>query len=208
VDDNNQSVTQSPMHTEMLKLWIQGNTKKGSSPAKIVAALVNHSYAPKASEAEAFLSVKHDYTSLQAAQTGITTLAVSLVQERMETEIARAADKKAGLHTFTTGGKEIEADDFGAEAIQEVISVFKRHMPLTWHLLMMLASPLKMKDAEYDDDVPPTMVDKLGRPIVRRNPQLVVAQALSALVYSKNKYAKLLALHKAMLNTKSGDMSA
>jgi hypothetical protein len=130
VDDNNQPVTRSPMHTEMLKHWIQGNTKKenGSSPAKIVAALVNHSYAPKAAEANAFFSVKQDYTSLQAAQTGITTLAVSLIQERMETEIARAADKKAGLHTFTTGGKEIEADDFGADVIQKAISVFRRDM--------------------------------------------------------------------------------
>jgi hypothetical protein len=61
-------------------------------------------------------------TSIQAPQTGIITLTVSLVQERMETEIARTAEKMTGLYTFMTGGEEIEADYFGAEAIQEAAS--------------------------------------------------------------------------------------
>ncbi|KAF8962188.1 hypothetical protein BDZ97DRAFT_1759423 [Flammula alnicola] len=183
-DTHGKSFEPSPRHVQVIAKFLAGETKIGVS--RLIEAWMKSAYGLPSEqdyERQMFYSTTVDYRTIKHARPAITSFAAQVIKEKLVKEARKVVKSESGLHTFTSKGKDISRYDLGERALPEAMAVFQETTPLTWEYVLVIAMP--NKEAEDRE---------------RRPPAIVAAHAMSMLAYSRNLYAKLVALEKGILN--------
>ncbi|EEB88759.1 hypothetical protein MPER_13229 [Moniliophthora perniciosa FA553] len=125
-------------------------------------------------------SLSKPYMELKYARTGLTSFSAQMVREHLLQTTNRAVSEEGGLHTFTTGARPISEEEYGADTLEATIS----QPPITRNRCS------RAQDASE------------GARAVQRNdrpPEIVSAYAISSILYSRHRYAKLLPADNGLL---------
>ncbi|KAF7437557.1 hypothetical protein PC9H_004399 [Pleurotus ostreatus] len=172
----------SERHAQMVSKFLRGECDFGvgvildlwlRSPSAIPAEGVEE-------EGKLYLTTA-EYHKLKSAWPAITTLAAHLVYKQFDKELRQVVKKKSGLHTFSTNGSPVPLDNYGSKTFLSAVNTFKKVQPLTWDIILRLATPTPRRKAGQE-----VIVRRIERP-----PELVAAELLSSLAFTRNRYAKL-----------------
>ncbi|KAJ3772098.1 hypothetical protein FB446DRAFT_644050 [Lentinula raphanica] len=181
----------------MLSQFLRGKTKYTS--VQVVRDWVQSPLGiPNKSDTERndMFSCTKPFELISCARPALTSFAAQLVQEHLISTVTSAVSEEGGLHTFTSGAREIGDIGYGKETLEAVMAALKENVPLFWHYCVTMATPYNRSRLSRAKNAPP------GARAASRNyqpPELVAVHAISSICYSRNRNAKLLPADKALL---------
>ncbi|THH05249.1 hypothetical protein EW146_g9952 [Bondarzewia mesenterica] len=196
VEAEDGKVHRSRRHAGMVSRFLQGKTDHTVSDI-LDAWLRTPDGRPRSDEEKArMFSLKTSYLDIDLARPAITSFAAQVVQDQMVRERRNAVQPSSGLHV-SRSKRALAAgkgwDDISIDMLNSVRQILKTHQPLTWRLLVNLATP------KQRGKVIPMRAVRDHRPA-----EQVVTNVLSALNFAHNKFANKLAMAQGMLYFATG----
>jgi hypothetical protein len=137
-------------HNLRIQNFLSGSTKH--TPAHVMRIWIQSKFGhprrlepndPTSPHEPIFSTVQ--WQDLRGFRSVLTSLAVTLVCEELKEEVCHATRKWNGLQTFTTGAEKITEDDHAVKMFSEISTHLKGLMPLSWHFLLSMATPIGRK---------------------------------------------------------------
>ncbi|KAJ3506750.1 hypothetical protein NLJ89_g6695 [Agrocybe chaxingu] len=172
------------------------NGHKEHTPSKILENWMKHPYGRLQRNSNDNFSTVVPYTKLKPVCPALTSFAAQLVANKLIEEAEKAIDAANGLHLSLTGAqkrsKKLEWTDIGSLTFETVQNILQEHQPLTWSLVMKIATrPPRNRNG--------AVAVRIKRPV-----NLVAASVISILDFSRSSRAKLLPLASAVLDFGGG----
>ncbi|KAL0566683.1 hypothetical protein V5O48_015322, partial [Marasmius crinis-equi] len=155
--------TRSLTYTQMVSKFLCGNTK--IKLADVLDAILHNPWGiPKAENEDRtrMFSTEVSFRDMAVARPTLTAFAAQIVEEEMVKEVKRAARKESGLHATKAAARDlIEGDLDGLSAFDKAESVFRKFAPLSFRVLLSMASPhqrnrrSRAKNADKEMRAPP-----------------------------------------------------
>jgi hypothetical protein len=167
-------------HNQRIQNFLSGSTER--TPAHVMKLWIQSRFGrpqrldPKdpASPHEPIFSTTSRWQDLKAFRPVITSLATTLVCEELQEEVCHATRKQNGLHTFTTGAEKITEDDHAVKMFSEISAHIKGLMPLSWHFLMSMATPIERKPQKRQQRTRPSGTAPQKQAVrTERSPEMV-----------------------------------
>jgi hypothetical protein len=113
-------------------------------PSEIISNWLKHPYGRLQRDSSLMYSTSVPYPSIKPVRPGLTSFAAQIVQNKLVQEAEKAIDVSNGLHVSIsdskTSAKKLEWTDIGSATVEHTQDIIRKHQPLTWSILMKLAS--------------------------------------------------------------------
>ncbi|RDB16715.1 hypothetical protein Hypma_002556 [Hypsizygus marmoreus] len=178
----------SRKHAAVVQHFLNGHGKH--APSDVVKLWMEHPYGRKFKDSPLMFSTTTPYTDIKPVRPALTSFAAQLVEKQLVREVEQAVKPSSGLHlaiSTKTIGKTIGWTDIGATTVEETRDTIKQHQPLTWALIMKLASR------------PPRVRNGITLACKDRPPDVVSTGVISTINFSRSSTANRLPLASGIL---------
>ncbi|KIM36098.1 hypothetical protein M413DRAFT_428012 [Hebeloma cylindrosporum] len=181
--------------TAVMQHFFNGRGEK--YPALILANWLRHPYGRHDRDSDLNFSTvdSSPYTEIRPVRPALTSFAAQIVEQKLVQEIEKAVHPSSGLHvSISTKKKDPKAEarrvkwtDIGNTTMERTQKVIQSCQPLTWKLIMKLASR------------PPRVRNNEVALRQKRPPEFITTGVISSLNFSRSSQAKLLPLAAGLL---------
>jgi hypothetical protein len=163
-------------------------------PADILNNWMQHPYGADKRHSDFMYSTSVPYLEIKPIRPALTAFAAQMVKAKMIHEAESAIKLFSGLHVpvthkqqTTSSGLKLEWPDIGAATFDKVQGIIRDKQPLTWSLIMEIASR------------PPRVRNDIKIISQKRPPQIISTHIISTLNFSRSSSANLLLLATGLL---------
>jgi hypothetical protein len=136
----------------IIQHFMNGNGKY--SPSQILENWLTHPYGANERNSTLMYSTSAPYTKIKPVRAALTSFAAQLVEKKLVKEAETAIKSTNGLHISLSTKKNttqnlVDWPDVGNATIEKTSKIIQEHQPLTWSLIMKIASrPPRKQDNE------------------------------------------------------------
>ena len=132
--------------------FFNGTGHGGFLAGLIVENWLKHPYGRLHRDSELMYSTTVPYSTIKPIRPALSSFAAQLVESKLVKEAEAAIMTSSGLHVSISAKKSavrnIEWTDIGTITMEKTQEIFKAHQPLTWSLILKLASRPPRKDSQ------------------------------------------------------------
>ena len=136
----------------IMQHFFNGTGHGGFLAGSIVENWLKHPYGRLHRDSELMYSTTVPYSTIKPIRPALTSFAAQLIESKLVKEAEAAIMTSSGLHVSISAKKSavrnIEWTDIGAITMEKTQEIFKAHQPLTWSLILKLASRPPRKDSQ------------------------------------------------------------
>ncbi|RDB30543.1 hypothetical protein Hypma_007322 [Hypsizygus marmoreus] len=184
-DQNGAKIHRSDQHAKYAQNFLQGAS---TYSAAMVLDEWFRSPDGHPSDNDNMYTTATPYVEIRPVRAALTSFAAQITQAKLLKEAKSAVKPESGLHVSSRkrGEQKMQWADIGAATVSRVSEIIKKHQPLTWELLMAIATSDRQSrtGAEVEQ---------------RRPPDMVCTHVISALDFARNNEARLLPLARGLL---------
>ena len=123
--------------------FFNGTGHGGFLVTSIVENWLKHPYGRLHQDSELMYSTTVPYLTIKPIRPALTLFAAQLVESKLVKEAEAAISSSSGLHVSISAKnsvRKVEWTDIGTTTMEETQKILKVHQPLTWSLILRLAS--------------------------------------------------------------------